>query len=86
MRLKKNCGNNTDIGVKKKICSLILVKKTFKVSENFYINQSGGLTFDFQLYELAPYAAGPVSLELYDIDQLIKSDFLPPMPTLKTEM
>ncbi|HAV3449286.1 TPA: DUF3298 domain-containing protein, partial [Acinetobacter baumannii] len=26
------------------------------------------------------------SLELYDTDQLIKSDFLPPMPTLKTEM
>lgn len=45
-----------------------------------------GITFDFQLYELAPYAAGPVSLELYDTDQLIKSDFLPPMPTLKTEM
>ncbi|MFI7853050.1 RsiV family protein, partial [Acinetobacter baumannii] len=56
------------------------------VSENFYINQSGGITFDFQLYELAPYAAGPVSLDLYDTDQLIKSDFLPPMPTLKTEM
>ncbi|MGQ1105611.1 RsiV family protein [Acinetobacter baumannii] len=61
-------------------------KEDFKVSENFYINQSGGITFDFQLYELAPYAAGPVSLELYDTDQLIKSDFLPPMPTLKTEM
>ncbi|MDV5210754.1 DUF3298 domain-containing protein [Acinetobacter baumannii] len=51
------------------------------------MNQSGGLHFDFQLYELAPYAAGPVSLELsLDTDQLIKSDFLPPMPTLKTEM
>nr|WP_312823334.1 RsiV family protein [Acinetobacter oleivorans] len=61
-------------------------KEDFKVSENFYINQSGGVTFDYQLYELAPYAAGPVSLELYDTDQLIKSDFLPPMPTLKTEM
>jgi len=61
-------------------------KEDFKVSENFYINQSGGLTFDFQLYELAPYAAGPVSLELYDTNQLIKPDFLPLMPTLKTEM
>ncbi|MHC3123898.1 RsiV family protein [Acinetobacter sp. GN11] len=61
-------------------------KEDFKVSENFYINQSGGVTFDFQLYELAPYAAGPVSLELYDTNQLIKPDFLPPMPTLKTEM
>lgn len=61
-------------------------KEDFKVSDNFYINQSGGVTFDYQLYELAPYAAGPVSLELYDTDQLIKSDFLPPMPTLKTEM
>ncbi|MCG6036173.1 RsiV family protein [Acinetobacter baumannii] len=61
-------------------------KEDFKVSENFYINQSGGVTFDYQLYELAPYAAGPVSLVLYDTDQLIKSDFLPPMPTLKTEM
>lgn len=61
-------------------------KEDFKVSENFYINQSGGITFDFQLYELAPYAAGPVSLELSDTDQLIKSDFLPPMPVLKTEV
>lgn len=61
-------------------------KEDFKVSDNFYINQSGGVTFDYQLYELAPYAAGPVSLELYDTDQLIKSDFLPPMPKLKTEM
>jgi len=61
-------------------------KEDFKVSENFYINQSGGVTFDYQLYELAPYAAGPVSLVLYDTDQLIKSDFLPPMPTLKTEV
>lgn len=61
-------------------------KEDFKVSENFYINQSGGITFDFQLYELAPYAAGPVSLELSDTDQLIKSDFLPPMPILKTEV
>lgn len=61
-------------------------KEDFKVSENFYINQSGGITFDFQLYELAPYAVGPVSLELSDTDQLIKSDFLPPMPVLKTEV
>lgn len=61
-------------------------KEDFKVSENFYINQSGGITFNFQLYELAPYAAGPVSLELYDTDQMIKPDFLPPMPTLKTEV
>lgn len=61
-------------------------KEDFKVSENFYINQSGGVTFDFQLYELAPYAAGPVSLELYDTNQLIKPDFLPPIPTLKAEM
>lgn len=63
-----------------------ITKEDFKVSENFYINQSGGITFDFQLYELAPYAAGPVSLELSDTDQLIKSDFLPPMPVLKTEV
>ncbi|MGF2335138.1 DUF3298 domain-containing protein, partial [Acinetobacter baumannii] len=56
------------------------------IRDCFYINQSCWITFDFQLYELAPYAAGPVSLELYDTDQLIKSDFLPPMPTLKTEM
>lgn len=61
-------------------------KEDFKVSENFYINQSGGITFDFQLYELAPYAVGPVSLELSDTDQLIKTDFLPPMPVLKTEV
>jgi len=63
-----------------------ITKEDFKVSENFYINQSGGITFDFQLYELAPYAVGPVSLELSDTDQLIKSDFLPPMPVLKTEV
>lgn len=61
-------------------------KEDFKVSENFYINQSGGITFDFQLYELAPYVLGPVSLELHDTDQLIKPEFLPPMPALKTEV
>ncbi|MFI8009253.1 RsiV family protein [Acinetobacter sp. ABJ_C4_1] len=61
-------------------------KEDFKVSENFYINQSGGITFDFQLYELAPYVLGPVSLELHDTDQLIKPEFLPPMPVLKTEV
>lgn len=27
-------------------------KEDFKVSENFYINQSGGLTFDFQLLRI----------------------------------
>lgn len=63
-----------------------ITKEDFKVSENFYINQSGGITFDFQLYELAPYAAGPVSLELYHTDQLIKPEFLPPIPALKTEV
>jgi len=61
-------------------------KEDFKVSENFYINQSGGITFDFQLYELAPYVLGPVSLELHDTDQLIKPEFLPPRPALKTEV
>lgn len=61
-------------------------KEDFKVSENFYINQSGGITFDFQLYELAPYVLGPVSLELHDTDQLIKPEFLPPRPVLKTEV
>ncbi|MEQ1109506.1 RsiV family protein [Acinetobacter seifertii] len=61
-------------------------KEDFKLSENFYINQSGGITFDFQLYELAPYVLGPVSLELYDTDQLIKPEFLPPRPALKTEV
>ncbi|MDR2248613.1 RsiV family protein [Acinetobacter sp.] len=63
-----------------------ITKEDFKVSENFYINQSGAITFDFQLYELAPYAAGPVSLELYHTDQLIKPEFLPPIPALKTEV
>ncbi|MEN8273784.1 DUF3298 domain-containing protein [Acinetobacter seifertii] len=61
-------------------------KEDFKVSENFYINQSGGITFDFQIYELAPYVLGPVSLELHDTDQLIKTEFLPPRPALKTEV
>ena len=61
-------------------------KEDFKVSENFYINQSGGITFDFQIYELAPYVLGPVSLELDDTDQLIKPEFLPPRPALKTEV
>ncbi|SSM53294.1 putative lipoprotein [Acinetobacter baumannii] len=61
-------------------------KEDFKVSENFYINQSGGITFDFQLYELAPYVLGPVSLELHDTDQLIKPEFSPPRPVLKTEV
>ena len=60
-------------------------KEDFNVSNNFYINQNGGVTFEFQLYELAPYAAGPVSLELNETKDLIKSDFLPDMPTLNNE-
>ncbi|MDQ1207516.1 hypothetical protein QE380_000439 [Acinetobacter baylyi] len=62
-----------------------IAKEDFNISNNFYINQNGGVTFEYQLYELAPYAAGPVSLELNETTDLIKSDFIPDMPTLNNE-
>ncbi|MFV5397234.1 RsiV family protein [Acinetobacter baumannii] len=85
-RLKDELWKQYEYWCQEKDMEPYISKEDFKVSENFYINQSGGITFDFQLYELAPYVLGPVSLELHDTDQLIKPEFLPPRPILKTEV
>lgn len=60
-------------------------KEEFKTSDNFSFNQMGGLTFEYQLYELAPYVYGPISLDLNETDGLIKTDFLPVVPTFSQE-
>lgn len=60
-------------------------KKDFDISPNFLINQDGGLTFDYQLYELGPYVMGFTRLTLSQIQGLIREDFLSPMPEFEQE-
>lgn len=63
----------------------VVDKKDFTISPNFYINTDGTLTFDYQLYEVAPYAAGFVSLTVDNIKNIIQPDFLPPQPQFEQE-
>lgn len=60
-------------------------KKDFTISENFFIQPNGSMSFEYQIYELAPYVTGPVSLELYETDGLIQTDFLPQVPNFQQE-
>lgn len=58
----------------------MIEKKDFDISPNFLINQDGGLSFDYQLYELGPYVMGFTQLTLSQIKGLIREEFLPSMP------
>lgn len=58
----------------------LVSKNDFNVSKNFYINQFGGITFDYQPYDLAAFAYGPVSLQLDDTKHLIKDSFVSAIP------